>query len=134
MTINQEIIEKYKNLDWQKLLRNNLGEAGELTSIEPNLQRIKTIIDRIFSYKLTLEQIPNYERTFENVLTNLISELNSQIIDSYSDVNQRESKLAFVRQKEESIISQLNPILTYLQFADPANDVRQKDLEKNLKN
>ncbi len=134
MAINQEIIEKYKNLDWQKLLRNNLGEAGELTSIEPNLQRIKTIIDRIFSYKLTLEQIPNYERTFENVLTNLISELNSQIIDSYSDVNQRESKLAFVRQKEESIISQLNPILTYLQFADPANDVRQKDLEKNLKN
>ena len=103
MAINQEIIEKYKNLDWQKLLRNNLGEAGELTSIEPNLQRIKTIIDRIFSYKLTLEQIPNYERTFENVLTNLISELNSQIIDSYSDVNQRESKLAYEKKKEESI-------------------------------
>jgi hypothetical protein len=133
MAIKQEIIDKYKNLDWQKLLRKNLGEAGELNSIEQNLQRIKTIIDRIFSYQLTLEQIPNYERTFENVLNNLIQELNSQIIDNYSDVNQKESKLAFVRQKEESIISQLNPVLTYLQFADPANDVRQKDLEKKSK-
>ncbi len=128
MAINQEIIKKYNNLDWQKLLRENLGEAGKLNGIEQNLQRVKTIIDRIFSYQLTLEQIPNYERTFENVLNNLIQELNSQIIDSYSDV-----KLAFVRRKEESIISQLNPILTYLQFADPANDVRQKDLEKKSK-
>lgn len=133
MAINQVILEKYKNLDWQRLLRENLGEAGKLNDIQQNLQRIKTIIDRIFSYQLTLEQIPNYERTFENVLDNLIQDLNSEIIDSYSDVNQKESKLAFVRQKEESIISQLNPILTYLQFADPANDVRQKDLERKSK-
>lgn len=133
MAINQETIEKYKSLDWQKLLRKDLGVAGELDSIEQNLQRIKTIIDRIFSYQLTLEQIPNYERTFENVLNNLIQELNSQIIDNYSDVNQKESKLTFIRQKEESIVTQLNTVLTYLQFADPANDVRQKDLEKKSK-
>ncbi len=133
MAINQDTINKYQSLDWQKLLRKNLGDAGELISIEPNLTRIKNIIDRIFGYKTTLEQIPNYERSFENVVNNLINELNSQIIDNYSDVNQRESKLTFIRQKEESIISQLNPILTYLQFADPVNDTRQKELESKSK-
>jgi hypothetical protein len=133
MAIKQEILDKFKNLDWKKLLRENLGESGKLNDVEQNLQRIKNILEKVFSYQSTLEQVPNQERSFENIVSNLITELESQILNSYSDVNQKESKLAFVRQKEESLISQLSPILSYLQFVDPINDTRQKELENKSK-
>jgi hypothetical protein len=133
MAIKQEILNKYKELDWKSLLRGNLGESGNLNEIDPNLQRMKSVFERILSYQSTLEQVPTYERTFESVLTQFIEGCNSNILTSYSDVSQRESKLAYVRQMEESYISQLSPVFNYLQFVDPANNTKQQELEKGTK-
>lgn len=131
MAIRQEILDRYKELDWNKLLREDLGESGKLNEINPNLQRMKSVFEKILNYQSTLEQVPNYERTFESVLNQFIEACNNQILNNYSDVTQRQSKLTEVRQLEESYISQLSPIFNYLQFVDPANNTKQQELEKS---
>lgn len=134
MAIKQEVLDKYKALDWKRLLREDLGKSGELNEIEPNLQRMKNVFERILSYQSTLEQVPNYERTFESVLNQFIVACENQILPpSYSDVAQRQSKLTEIRQLEESYITQLSPIFNYLQFVDPANNTKQQELEKGTK-
>jgi len=133
MAINQDVLNKYNILDWKKLLRGDLGDSGKLDEIEPNLQRIKNIFERILSYISTLEQVPNYERTFESVINQFVDTCNSEIINGYSDVSQRQEKLTRVRQLEESFIGQLSPIFNYLQFVDPANNTKQEELEKKSK-
>jgi len=133
MAIKQEVLNKYKELNWNALLREDLGESGKLNEIDPNLQRIKNVFERILSYQSTLEQVPNYERTFESVLSQFIEACNTQIVTNYSDVTQRQTKLAYVRQMEESYIGQLSPVFNYLQFVDPANNTKQQELEKSTK-
>lgn len=133
MAIKQEVLNKYNELNWNALLREDLGESGKLNEIDPNLQRIKNVFERILSYQSTLEQVPSYERTFESVLSQFIEACNTQIVTNYSDVTQRQTKLAYVRQMEESYISQLSPVFNYLQFVDPANNTKQQELEKSTK-
>ena len=133
MAIKQDVLDKYKELDWKKLLREDLGDSGKLNEIEPSLQRMKSVFERMISYQSTLEQVPTYERTFESVLTQFIEACNTQILTSYSDVTQRQTKLANIRQMEESYISQLSPVFNYLQFVDPANNTKQQELEKGTK-
>lgn len=133
MAIKQDILNKYKELDWQKLLREDLGESGKLNEIDQNLQRMKSVFERILSYQSTLEQVPNYERTFESVLNQFVDSCNTQLLTNYSDVTQRQTKLAYVRQMEESYIGQLSPVFNYLQFVDPANNTKQQELERSTK-
>jgi len=60
MAINQEILKQYKNIDWDKLLRKDLGQTGELNEVKQNFDRIKSIFDKIISYEVLLNEVPNY--------------------------------------------------------------------------
>lgn len=133
MAIRQDILDQYKSINWKSLLRDDLWESGKLDEIEPSLDRIKSVFEKVISYQSTLEQVPNYERSFENVIQDFLNVCNNEILSNYSDVTQRQNKLTRIRQLEESLIGQLNPILTYMQFVDPDNKSKQKELDKKTK-
>lgn len=133
MAINQTTINSYKKFEWDKLLREDLGNSGNLNEIKENLERIKYIFDKIFSYGEALSQMPNYERTFASAVTSFLQESNAQLIDNYSNVTERNSRLEHVRNKEQAIVSQLMPIISYLKFTDTAENTGQRELNKKLK-
>ncbi|OIO31628.1 MAG: hypothetical protein COZ49_04385 [Candidatus Yonathbacteria bacterium CG_4_10_14_3_um_filter_47_65] len=134
MAINQEILKQYKNIDWDKLLRKDLGQTGELNEVKQNFDRIKSIFDKIISYEVLLNEVPNYQRAFEKAINNFINSCNSQILgNSYTNTADRQSKIAFIRSLEETLISQLSPVFNYFQFVDPTNKGKQEDLAKRLK-
>jgi len=134
MAINQEILKQYNDISWEKLLREDLGDSGNLKEVKPNFDRIKNIFDRIINYSVLLDDVPNYKRIFENTLQNFINQCKNQLLGSaYTNTAEKTNKITAVRNLEESIISQLSPIFSYLQFADPKNEVQQKDLVKRLK-
>ena len=130
MAIDQEILKKYKNLNWKDLLRENLGESGRLTEIAPNLKRIKAILEKVLSYSATLEQLPRYQQSVQTIINNFVDSCNNEIINNYNDVTQRPSKVEHIRRLEESLVDQLSPILNYIQLIDPTNNARQQDLDK----
>jgi len=47
MAIQQSILDRYNNLDWGNLLRGDLGDAGKLDEVKPNLDRIKNVFEKI---------------------------------------------------------------------------------------
>jgi hypothetical protein len=134
MSINQETLKQYKNIDWGQLLRKDLGKTGELNEVKQNFDRIKSIFDKIISYEVLLDEVPNYQRTFEKAIQNFINLCNGQILgNSYTNTADRQSKITFIRSLEETLISQLSPVFNYFQFVDPTNKGKQEDLVKRLK-
>jgi hypothetical protein len=133
MAINQEIIDSYKRFEWEKLLRDDLGNSGNLNEIKMNLERIRNVFDKMFSYDVSLSQIPAYENTFASVVKNFLQEAINQLVVSYSNVAERESRLNYVKNTEQNIVNQLMPIVNYLVFSDTASNTGQQDLKKKLK-
>lgn len=134
MAINKDILAQYNDIAWKDLLREDLGDSGNLGEVKPNLDRIKGIFDRIIGYEILLNDVPNYQRIFESVLINFINGCQSQLVGSaYTNIAEKSNKIAFVRNTEESIVSQLGPIFSYLQFIDPTNKAQQEDLVERLK-
>lgn len=133
MAIDQTIINNYKKFEWDKLLREDLGNSGNLNEIKENLESIKNLFDKIFNYGEVLSRMPNYERTFTSAVTNFLQEANGQLIANYSNVAERNSRLAYVRNADQTIVGQLMPIISYLQFTDTAKNTGQRELNKKLK-
>jgi hypothetical protein len=133
MAIQQTVLDQYKALDWENLLRRDLGDAGKLDEVKPNLDRIKNVYEKVLQYQTTLAEVPNYERNIENSITNFINGCNSQILDaSYTNITEKPAKVAYIRQQEESIIGQLGAVFSYLQFVDPTNTTKQNELQKRI--
>ena len=133
MAIQQSILDRYNNLDWGNLLRGDLGDAGKLDEVKPNLDRIKNVFEKILQYQTTLAEVPNYEKNIESAINNFINGCNQILGPSYTNVTERPSKIAYVRQLEENVLSQLGAVFSYLQFVDPTNETKQNELQKRLK-
>jgi len=133
MAIQQSILDRYNNLDWGNLLRGDLGDAGKLDEVKPNLDRIKNVFEKILQYQTTLAEVPNYEKNIESAINNFINGCSQILGPSYTNVTERPSKITYVRQLEENVLSQLGAVFSYLQFVDPTNETKQNELQKRLK-
>jgi len=84
-------------------------------------------------YQTTLAEVPNYEKNIESAINNFINGCSQILGPSYTNVTERPSKITYVRQLEENVLSQLGAVFSYLQFVDPTNETKQNELQKRLK-
>jgi NADH:ubiquinone oxidoreductase subunit 3 (subunit A) len=131
MAISAPVLERFEKVDWKGLLREDLGDSGNLKEASSNLDRLKDIFDSLLENPV-LSDIPNHERTFETILNNFLDFCDG-ILVNYTDTTQKTQKIADIRQKEEEVINQLSPILNYVRFLDPGNQKKVQELEKTLK-
>jgi|GEM_PF-2511165 len=134
MAIQDSTLADYKTLNWDSLLRTDLGEKGELTEIKPNLERLKSVFDRLLEFQPILSQVPSLEVTLENSINNFIQGCITTILDPfYQNYTERTSKLSYIKTLEVSTINQLAPLFGYLLFVSPGHDFEQNDILERQK-
>ncbi len=99
--IDRNIIKQYQEIDWQKLLRKDLGQYS-LEEAKPHLNRIKSVFDDILNY-------PGIDSLSVNFVNQLQGELRSfiqfavQIINDFKDTSRRQTWLDNIKNKEYQI-------------------------------
>ena len=78
MAIQQSILDRYNNLDWGNLLRGDLGDAGKLDEVKPNLDRIKNVFEKILHYPI-FERMKRYNHKSSSCLQRLKPFLKSDL-------------------------------------------------------
>ncbi len=131
MKIDRQLVENYNELDWERLLRADLGNAGQLSAAKPYFDRIKNTFDSILNNPITDSLSDDANQRVEVELNNFITFLQSEIVN-FSDVSLRKQKLTAVQNKEWQIITNLNAVISYLVLNE--EKVNIKDTELLLEN
>lgn len=120
--------EEYKKIDWNKLLRKDLGEYS-LEVAKPNLDRIKSIFDEILNY-------PNLDQLSDSFKNQIQSQLNdfvqfaNQIINNFQNTSERQTWIDSIKNREFEVYQNLSNVYRYIKDFDPARDERLKDVIK----
>lgn len=133
--MDQSVIDRYRQLNWEELLRKDMGPSGDLSLAEPNFKRIKDIFDQILSYLDELVSQPDWGSQVQSEIDSFIVFCTNHILgDSYTDVTQRNQKISDIRQRENNIRNQLISNIQYFQFIQNNNqsDVKLKNFNKKL--
>lgn len=130
--MKDEILEQYKALNWNSLLRKELGDAGRLDNAKDTLDRIRTFLDRFINSELVNTLPEPAIREIENNIKNFIDFANNTIL-TFSDTSQKPEVIKQIEQKEFNIISALGKYSTYLD-AIGLRDNKEEELRlKKLK-
>ncbi|MFA6410702.1 MAG: hypothetical protein WCW26_03970, partial [Candidatus Buchananbacteria bacterium] len=93
--LNQEITKKYKDLNWNELLRKDLGNYS-LEEAKPILDRIKNFFDSI----LLSTEINNFaqgiQNEIQNQITNFLNYCNNSL-KTFSDIGQKQQRLEEIK-------------------------------------
>lgn len=120
--------EEYKKIDWNKLLRKDLGEYS-LEITKPNLDRIKSIFEEILNYP-NLDQLSNqFKNQIKNQLNSFVQFAN-QIITSFQNTSDRQNWIDNIKNKEFEIYQSLSNVYSYIKDFDPGRDTKLKDVIK----
>lgn len=120
--------EEYKKIDWNKLLRKDLGEYS-LEITKPNLNRIKSIFDEVLHY-------PNLDQLSDQFKNQIQSQINSfvqfanQVINSFQNTSDRQNWINNIKNKEFEVYQQLSTVYRYIKDFDPGRDEKLKDVIK----
>jgi len=120
--------ETYKKIDWNKLLRKELGEYS-LEEAKPNLDRIKSIFDEILEYPNMDELSDNFKTQIERQLNNFVR-FTGEVINNFQNIGERQSWINNIKDKEFDIYQNLSNIYRYIKDFDPSRDEKLKDTIK----
>jgi|LakMenE01Jun11ns_1017448.scaffolds.fasta_scaffold9909337_2 hypothetical protein len=111
--MNPEIIQQYKTLNWNSLLRKELGDAGRLDEAKISFDRIKEFLDIFVNTEIvtTLSQQAIYE--IQGTINDFIVFTQNTIL-LFSDTSQKEHIIEVIRDKEFTILSNLAKYKIYL--------------------
>lgn len=129
--IEEDLLKRYKNLNWSSLLRKDLGNYS-LVDAKPTLNRIKKFFDSI----LLNPALPNLAQSIQNeIQSQLIDFLNycDNTIKTFSDIGQKEQQLEEIRNREHQIINALGKYSYYFSEIDPAKGVEFKKYSEEAK-
>lgn len=115
--INRQLTNRYEEINWNRILRTDLGAAGQLTSAQPIFNRIKKVFDSLLKNSTTFSLSESATQQIEYQLTSFLQFIESSILN-FSDVSLRDSKIQEIKSKEWEIINSLGSILHYLLFQD----------------
>ncbi|MBI4920076.1 hypothetical protein HY838_02210 [Candidatus Azambacteria bacterium] len=121
-------IEEYKKIDWNKLLRKDLGEYS-LEVAKPNLDRIKSIFDEMLNYP-NLDQLSNNFKNQIEFQLNSFIQFSNQIVNNFQNTNERQIWIDNIKNKEFEIYQNLSTVYRYIKDFDPSRDERLKDVIK----
>lgn len=121
-------IEEYKKIDWNKLLRKDLGEYS-LEITKPNLDRIKSIFDEILNYP-NLDQLSNsFRGQIESQIKSFVQFAN-QVINNFQNTSERQIWIDNIKNKEFEVYQNLSNVYRYIKDFDPGRDAKLKDVIK----
>lgn len=122
-----EGINKYKKIDWNKLLRKDLGEYSfEIT--KPNFDRIKSVFDEVLNYP-NLDQLSNfYKGQIQLQIDSFVNFVN--YINSFQNTSERQTWIDKIKDKDFEIYQNLSIVYRYIKDFDPERDEKLKDVIK----
>ena len=121
-------IEQYKKIDWNKLLRKDLGEYS-LEIIKPNFDRIKSIFDEILNY-LNLDQLSDQFKNKIQLQLDQFVQFANQIINNFRNTTDRSAWINNIKDREFDIYQNLSPVYRYIKDFDPGRDEKIKEVIK----
>lgn len=127
--IDPKIIEEYNKINWQKLLRKDLGEYS-LEESKINLDNIKTIFDDILGYPNIDSLSPSFTNQLRSQLISF-NQFQNQIISTFKDTGQKQTWINNIKNKDYEVFNSLAPIYNYIQTFDPSKDGKLKELVKS---
>lgn len=106
-------IKEYKELNWSKFLRKDLGEYS-LEEAGPSLDRTKRFFDVIVGYT-DLDSLPqDFQNRLRNQIWNQVQFL-SQIVTNFQNTTERAIWLQRIQNREQEVWNDLGPVYSYLQ-------------------
>lgn len=127
--INPDTKKQYEEIDWNKLLRQDLGEYS-LEEASSSLDKIKTIFDDILNYPDFEKLSTQFTNSTQNQLQSFI-QFSNQIINSFQNTAERQTWIDNIKNKEYEVFNNLSSIYNYIQIFDPSKDKKLKELVKN---
>lgn len=129
--MNQNLINEYHKLDWNKLARKDLGEHS-LEIVKVSLNGIKEIFDNILEYK-DFELMPQiYLQSVENSLRSFL-DLSKRILH-FSNLSEKEQLIQQVRSLEGEVYTNVSAVLGYIEWKDPLKNKTNKKAVKEVSN
>lgn len=126
--MNQNTVDSYKKLNWNSLLRKDLGDTGNLEEAKVLFDRIKTFFDRLVDNPVTDSLSPQAQNEIDQRLLNFLTFVNGTVL-MYSDVAQKTQIIEQVRNYEFEIITTLSKYTSYL---DSIGITEDKDLDEKV--
>lgn len=126
--MNKDILERYQTIDWNKLLRKDLGEHS-LEAAKEDLDKIKKIFDDILNYP----NVENLSENFTNIVQNQLQrfvQFAKQIVNDFQDIAQRQVWISNIKNEEYEVFNNLLVIYNYIQTFDPSKDEKLKEQVK----
>ena len=116
--MNQQSLNDYKKIDWEYLLRKDLGASGDLVTAKPIFDRIKLILDK-FVNSVVLQTMP--QNIQQEVSANVTAFFNftQNNISSYTDSSQRSTLIDQINTQENTLINNLSKYIYYLNIVAP---------------
>lgn len=127
--MDAEVLKKYRDIDWNALLRKDLGKHS-LETAKPDLDKIKQIFDGILEYA-NLNDIPdNYLRDVESGLDQWRGFC--QEVRNFSDISQKQNFINIIKEHKASIFRDFNHIIHYVQTFDPRKNEQAKKIDLEM--
>ncbi len=132
--MNNDLLEQYEDIDWNALLRKDLG-SHSLEDAKTNLDRIKQIFDDILGYTNVDDLSSDYLASVEAQLHTWIEFCEE--IKNFGDTAKKQFFIDRISQEETNIFIALNYVISYVQTFDPKKDEQLKrstlEVEKRIK-
>jgi hypothetical protein len=122
--IDKTLLEKYGNLNWNKLLRKDLGEYN-LDEAKPIFDRIKDVFDSLLKNPALENISQNFTNQISSELTKFL-QLSENVVNSFQNTNERPQWIEKIRNQEHSIIVSLGHYFNYLTNIDPSKNEELK--------
>jgi|GEM_PF-4694737 len=124
--MDSQLIEKYKQVNWDQLLRKDLGNYS-LEIAKPNLDRIKSIFDFLIFESPELHELSDTTvNQIESSVTDFINNI-CRNISSFQDTTKRNDIIITIKRKESDIVDSIGKYYHYLQTINLSR--KNKELE-----
>lgn len=110
--LNVNLLHRYQQIQWERLLRSDLGNTGQLTDAKPVFDRIKSIFDRIIASSITATLSQQAKSEIEAELNNFLDFIDYNVLN-FSDVAQRPQRIEEIKNIEWRIVGVLGKVLPY---------------------
>lgn len=125
--IDQNLLDSYRDLNWNQLLRKDLGEYS-LEEAKPIFERIKNIFDLVINNSELNNFSQNAQSQIQNKLQDFMGFCN-QIVNSFQNTSERNSWMDRVKQQESELINVIGNYFAYFSIIDPSKD---RELKKYI--
>lgn len=111
--MRKDLVAAYKEIEWESLLRTDLGVAGSLQGAAPVFKRIKILLDNVVSASRNGNLPETVSQEVDGVMAKFLTFINTSIL-GFTDVSMRGQLLNDINKTETEIIGGLYPFLAYI--------------------